>query len=67
MHDVVPVEKSFTKVTLPLGSGAARRAGSTPVTRTKSIYSEFNLSDWRWVRIIYFFARYGTACFRNAS
>ena len=22
---------------------------------------------WRWVRIIYFFARYGTACFRNAS
>ena len=50
-----------------LGSGAARRAGSTPVTRTKSIYAEFNLSDWRWVRIIYFFARYGTACFRNAS
>ena len=34
MHDVVPAEKSFTKVTLPLGSIAIRRAGSSPAART---------------------------------
>ena len=36
MHDVVPAEKSFTKVTLPLGSSAARLVGSSPTTRTKT-------------------------------
>ena len=35
MHDVVPAEKSFTKVTLPLGSRAAMRVGSSPFRRTK--------------------------------
>ena len=36
MHDVVPAEKSFTKVTLPLGSRAVMRWGSSPHARTTS-------------------------------
>ena len=37
-----------------LGSRAARRAGSTPVTRTKPTKSEPDLPYGRWVRILCF-------------
>ena len=42
-----------------LGSRAARRAGSTPVTRTKPTKSEPDLPYGRRVRILYFLQETG--------